>query len=177
MQLYDGMHDVRTAGNHGFVLCPMRICIQWWLWEECVPFGENFGLLKGGRACHSHAYCSFITHLIRSIHLFETLFRNVTVWIVELWIHAQLQCQQIFKLRRSTGDEIGADSVTELHCIKFWPGRCTFEGAVWYSRSHHWEDPTNFCIEELGLLRVWMVPCPDELSVKCLWIGQLTKTF
>jgi hypothetical protein len=30
------------------------------------------------------------------------------------------------------------------------------------------EDLTNFCIEGLGLLRVWMVPCPDELSAKRL---------
>ena len=101
----------------------------------------------------------------------------MTIWIVEFWIHAQSQCQQIFKLGRSTSDEIGANSVTELHCIKFWPGCCTFEGAIWYSRSRHLDDPTNFCIEGLCLLRVWIVPCPDKLSAKRLWICQITKTF
>ncbi len=136
-----------------------------------------FWLLIRGGALSFSCVLQFHYALDQLDSLIWNLDWNVTIWIVEFWIHAQSQCQQIFKLMRSTGDEIGANSVTELHCIKFWPGCCTFEGAVWYSWSRHWEDPTNFCIEGFCLLRVWMVPCPDELSAKCLWISQLTKTF
>ncbi len=164
MQEYAGMHDALAAGSYGFVACPMRICIQWWLWEECITYGENFGLQKGDRALSFSCVLQFCYALDQEDSLIQSFVLKCDksdCWILDSCTVAMLENLQTW----------------EGHWWWNWSqihNRITLRVAalqsrfVWYSQSHHSEDPIDFCIEKLCLLRVPVVPCPDKLSTKHL---------